>query len=125
MASYGVFQAVSGFECNGPQGYIAFAPRLTPEDFRAGFITAEGWGSFAQKVVNGRQSAELDLRYGTLELKQLSLGQVKGTNASGVTVTVDGKPVGVKLSVDGHHYVTSFDTPVRLSAGQRLDVQFK
>jgi hypothetical protein len=125
MASYGAFQSICGYQYHGPKGEIAFAPRLRPEDFRAAFTAAEGWGSFAQKVVNGRQSAEIDLRYGTLKLKQLSLGQVKGTNARAVTVTVDGKPVGANLSVEDQSYVMSFHTPMRLRAGQRLEVAFK
>ena len=125
MASYGAYQSMCGYQYHGPKGELSFSPRLRPEDFRAAFTVAEGWGSFAQKVVNGRLSSEIDLRYGALELKQLSLGQVKGTNARGVTVMVDGKFVGAKLSVDGHHYVTSFDTPVRLSAGQRLEIALK
>src|SRR6185369_11236940 len=49
MASYGIFLAAAGFEHHGPQGHIGFAPRVTPEDFRAAFTTAEGWGSYSQK----------------------------------------------------------------------------
>ena len=35
MASYGVFLAACGYEYHGPKGHLGFAPRLTPEDFRA------------------------------------------------------------------------------------------
>ena len=44
MASYGVFLAACGFEYHGPKGHLGFAPRLTPEDFRAAFTTAGGLG---------------------------------------------------------------------------------
>ena len=37
MASYGVYLAACGYEYHGPQGHLGFAPRLTPEDFRAAF----------------------------------------------------------------------------------------
>ena len=48
MASYGVFQAVCGFDCHGPQGHLEFAPRLGRDDFRAAFTSAEGWGTITQ-----------------------------------------------------------------------------
>ena len=56
MASYGVFLAACGYEYHGPKGHLAFAPRLTPEDFRAAFTTAEGWGTFSQKRDGGTRS---------------------------------------------------------------------
>ena len=49
MASYGVFLAACGYEYHGPKRHLAFAPRLSPENFRAAFTTAEGWGTFSQK----------------------------------------------------------------------------
>jgi uncharacterized protein (DUF608 family) len=124
MASYGAYLAMCGYQYHGPKGELSFAPRLTPEDFRAAFTTAEGWGSFTQRVINGRQSTEIDLRYGNLELKQLSVGQVKGTKAGGASVKVDGKPVASAFNLEEGFYVVSFDTPVRLNAGQRLEVAF-
>ena len=125
MASYGAYQAMCGYQYHGPQKRLSFSPRLKPEDFRAAFTTAEGWGSFSQKVVDGRHSAEIDLRYGTLELKQLSLGKVKGANARGVSVEVDGKPEAVMLVLADGAYVVSFDRPARLNAGQRMVVRLR
>ena len=66
MASYGVFLAACGFEYHGPKGYLAFAPRLTPEDFRAPFTTAEGWGTFHQKRDGNAQTEKIELRWGRL-----------------------------------------------------------
>lgn len=124
MASYGTYQSMCGYQYHGPKRELSFAPRLTPEDFRAAFTVAKGWGSFAQKVINGTQSAEIDMRYGTLELQQLRLGQVKGTNATGASVTVNGKSVAAKFSLKDGHYIVSIDIPVRVNEGQRLAVIF-
>ena len=81
MASYGVFLAACGFEYHGPKGRIGFAPRVSPDNFKAPFTAAEGWGSFAQKVVDGQQSASIEMRYGKLALNELALEQVEGAAA--------------------------------------------
>ena len=57
MASYGVFLALCGFEYHGPKGHLGFAPRLAPDDFRAAFTAAEGWGTISQKRDGRRRQA--------------------------------------------------------------------
>ncbi|MBN1441983.1 MAG: hypothetical protein JXA90_04695, partial [Planctomycetes bacterium] len=49
MASYGAFLAACGWECHGPRGYLAFAPRLGADSFRAAFTAAEAWGTISQR----------------------------------------------------------------------------
>ena len=44
MASYGVFQAVCGYEHHGPEGHLGFSPRLTPEDFRCASLRLSAGG---------------------------------------------------------------------------------
>lgn len=59
MASCGTFISASGFESHGPRGRIGFAPRLTPENFRAPFTAAEGWGTYHQKRTATTQPHQL------------------------------------------------------------------
>jgi non-lysosomal glucosylceramidase len=42
MASYGTYLAACGYEYDGPKKHLGFAPRLTPENFKAAFTSAEG-----------------------------------------------------------------------------------
>jgi non-lysosomal glucosylceramidase len=44
MASHGVFVSLCGFECHGPKKHLGFAPKITPENFRAPFIAPKGGG---------------------------------------------------------------------------------
>ena len=46
MSSYGCLVAACGFEYHGPKGVLGFAPKLSPENFRAPFTVAQGWGTF-------------------------------------------------------------------------------
>ena len=56
MASYGVYVSLCGFEYHGPKERIGFAPKISPEEFRAAFIAAEGWGTFQQTIRDQRQA---------------------------------------------------------------------
>ncbi len=71
MASYGVFLAACGYEYHGPKRHLAFAPRLSPENFRAAFTTAEGWGTFSQKDDAGRRKAAVARPLGQAGLEDL------------------------------------------------------
>ncbi len=72
MASYGVFLAACGFEYHGPKAHLGFAPRLQPENFRAPFTAAEGWGTLEQKREGQVQTQRIELKHGTLRLRTLA-----------------------------------------------------
>ena len=50
MASYSAFMAVCGYRYDGPEGKLAFGPRMQQDNFLAVFTTAEGWGRFSQTL---------------------------------------------------------------------------
>jgi non-lysosomal glucosylceramidase len=93
MASYGVYLAVCGFSCHGPRGYIGFAPRLSPDDFKAAFTTAESWGSYTQQRADGRQVSTIEIRHGQLELQSVGLGPDLSSAVRRVQVEVNGQEV--------------------------------
>ena len=45
MASYGAFVTMCGFQVDGPNGKMSFAPKKSGK-FRCGFINEKGWGSY-------------------------------------------------------------------------------
>jgi hypothetical protein len=79
MASYGVYLAACGFEYDGPRAHLGFAPRLTPENFRCAFTSAEGWGSFAQKTEGGSHQAAITVRWGRLKLRTFACDARSGS----------------------------------------------
>jgi non-lysosomal glucosylceramidase len=122
MASYGVFTAVCGFEYDGPDQHIGFAPRLTPEDFRAPFTAAEGWGTFRQKTSGGKLDASLDVKWGKVPLKTFSL-QLPDAKPRTVLATLAGAAVRAKLSTEGTRATISLEGGVTVGAGQSLNLQ--
>jgi hypothetical protein len=125
MASYGVFLAACGFEYHGPRGHIAFAPRLTPESFRAPFTTAEGWGTFAVHAERGMRSAELLIKWGKLRLRSLSLPAMGALSAETVKMMVNGKAVPAKTSVENGKLRVDFAKEQTFGPGQKLEVRIR
>ena len=120
MASYGVFLAACGFEYDGPKGYLGFAPRLTPESFKAPFTTAEGWGTFSQKLVGSSLSAHYALKWGNLQLQSLSLATA--SKPSSVKVQSEGAPIEATVKYEDGKALIILARGVKLAAGQCLDV---
>ncbi len=120
MASYGVFLAACGYEHHGPQGHLGFAPRLNPEDFRAPFTTAEGWGTLAQTIGAAEQTATVTLRHGRLRLRTLALAVARPP--SRLTVVVEGRTVTATPAHEAGRLLITLADEVVLAAGGVLRV---
>jgi len=119
MASYGVYLAACGFEYSGPQQYIGFAPKLTPDNFKCAFIAAEGWGSYSQKIENGKLTATIAMRWGKLPLKTITL---ENAAANSVQVVLAGKSVTARLTRDGRRVSITLNQPVEIAANATLKI---
>ncbi|MCH7226214.1 GH116 family glycosyl hydrolase [Haloferula sp. A504] len=122
MASHGVFVSLCGFEHHGPKGHLGFAPKITPEDFRAPFITAEGWGTFTQRRVDGSQEATLELKSGKLRLVTLSFVTGK-PGPHRAEVNLGGRKLGTVSDSDGESLTLRLQEPVVLETDQELKVE--
>jgi uncharacterized protein (DUF608 family) len=117
MASWGVLTALSGFEYHGPDGRIGFAPRLTPENFRSVFTTAEGWGTYSQTKQGDKLVAKLALKHGKLRLTEVRL---EGVGA--VVARLHGRDlVAKRVPMDGKIMI-AFEHPIELAAGHELEI---
>ncbi len=122
MASYGVYLAACGFEHHGPKGQLAFAPRLTPENFKCAFTTAEGWGSFSQTTQAGMLKASIEVKWGKLTLRSLRLALPSAVKSTSTKVRLGRKTMPATLAVDGQQAQLEFSEPILLKAGQVLEV---
>ncbi|QDV40502.1 hypothetical protein Enr13x_03080 [Stieleria neptunia] len=124
MASYSAFMAVCGYRYDGPEGKLAFGPRMQQDNFRAAFTTAEGWGRFQQTAGRGVQTGSIELRYGRLDLKELAFDQVDGTSANRAEVTLDDRPLTSRFQPEPGRYVVRFPQGLQMKAGQHLRARF-
>ena len=120
MASYGVYLAACGFDYHGPKGCLAFDPRVSPQDFRAAFASAEGWGTFSQKINGSEKTAALEIKWGKLRLKTFALA-AEAAPAS-VHAQVNGGDVPVSSSFKDGRVSIAFVPDLLLAKGHQLHI---
>jgi hypothetical protein len=132
MASYGLFLAACGYEHHGPKGHLGFAPRVSPDDFRAAFTAAEGWGTFSQSRTATVLNASVTVKHGKVAVKTLALvprdparaGVVKAERVGDKLRPSAEVPATVRLDRDreGGRVVVTLGQDLTLTAGQTLRV---
>jgi hypothetical protein len=113
---------VCGVEYHGPKGYLAFAPKITPEDFRAPFVTAEGWGSFSQKIAGREMTAEIALKSGRLRLQTLGLKIPDGQTLKRAQVQLAGRQIKVGFKQEGARVILEFEQTLNMQAGDKVQI---
>jgi non-lysosomal glucosylceramidase len=124
MASYGAYLAACGFTCNGPEGQIGFAPKITPADFKSAFTSAEAWGSLRQKRTPTSQINTIKIAYGKLNVQEIVVGFPEGISASSVSLTLNNRSVDATMKKEGAKTIVLFDSLV-LVENDLITVTFK
>ena len=119
MASYGVYLAACGFEYHGPNQHLGFAPKLSPENFKCAFTSAEGWGSFSQKAEGRGLRAEIAVHWGKLALATMALENADGNS---VLISSGRKTLSASLQRDGKRLLIKLAQPLKVAAGETLEI---
>ena len=128
MASYGVFLAACGFEYHGPNRHIGFAPRVIAHSpsktnsFRSAFTTAHGWGTFDQNSDGSSQKAEVQIKWGSLQVRTLALALGERVQAKSVKVELSGRAVPSNYTQEGNRLKIVLTQQAELRESQRLIV---
>ncbi len=122
MASWAVFTNLAGHRYHGPKGFVAFAPKITPEDFRAAFTAAEGWGTFAQARDGDRQIERITMRWGRLRLCELAFELAENADAVTVEIRLGDQAVAATSKTQGRQVTIALDKPVVVDQGQTLTI---
>jgi len=100
MASYGTFITACGFTYHGPKQQIGFAPRISPDNFKAAFTTAEGWGTYSQTRKGKSLECKIDVKWGKLLLKTVNLekgGKATRVDLKSLTEITPGNPLIITI----------------------------
>ncbi|MYL02027.1 MAG: hypothetical protein F4013_10130 [Gammaproteobacteria bacterium] len=122
MSAYGIFLALCGYEIDGPRQHIGFKPRLAQDgNFKAAFTAPEGWGSFEQRRAGAALAVRLTVNHGTLKLRTMALRTRSNETAASVVTSMGHATV----SSNGQDCLVRFDMPIRLSAGDALELRIQ
>jgi hypothetical protein len=124
MASHGTFIAACGYEHHGPKGHLGFAPRISPDNFRAPFTAAEGWGTFSQTRQAQGQKETIAVKYGRLRLRTLAFEIAEGFSPSGATFTIKGKKMEAPIKAEGRRVMVTLPEETLIIAGESIDLVF-
>lgn len=120
MASWAVLLALSGFEYDGVAHAVAFAPRISKEDFRSFWSTGSGWGGFEAH----EHRVQMRVAYGNLKMSQLGLSQDVGFRSI-KSIKLDGRPLSAELTTQGDRLWINFEKAAEMKAGQELICVFE
>jgi len=121
LASWGVLLGLCGYEYDGPKGHIGFAPRMGPEDFKAAFTGAAGWGTLMQTRSGDTQTNRIAVRWGQVLIRSVAVDlPAEGTTAQVQIEAPEQRRPTVRR--EGTRVVIELDKPLVLHAGQELTV---
>lgn len=132
MSSWSALLALQGFQYNGPEQTMTFNPIWKPEGHQSFFSGAQGWGLYTQIRRKDTQTCQLEIRYGELALKQLTLHVPEGSVATDVTIedndttlaAVAFKQAGNAILI-GLNGAADLESEIRIHARRRLTVVIK
>ncbi len=124
MSSYAVFLAACGFDYDGPAGMIGFDPVIHPENFRAPFTAAEGWGTYNQTIAEKEMKAEIRVKWGTVSLQSIRLNP-RGLNLQTAVVTVGDRKLDASLVNVQDGMTVELNEPAVIGINEVLEVELK
>ena len=120
MSSYSVLLAVQGFIYDGPKQKIGFQPKWQPEDHQSFFSASKGWGVFSQKYLSDGMEANIDLRYGQLDVKTIVL-ELENFDPNSIQVKVDNE-LNVPFELNENTITINLNQPKTVLKGDHLEI---
>ena len=123
MSSWSALLALQGFIYDGPKQTIGFKPTWQPEDHASFFTTSEAWGLFTQTQNQSIQTAEMAVKFGASQIKNIVLTTPDQKIASNITVKLDGVEQVIENSMhDGNTITINLQTSCEVKAGETLTI---
>jgi non-lysosomal glucosylceramidase len=123
MSSWALLEAAAGQRYSAAEGFLAFAPKTSPEGFRCCFITADGWGTFDQTIAGKSQVNTLRAAYGKVKLHQLEFACAGKQTRRQASATLNGQPLALEARFAGGTVRLESASGFELNPGDSLRVE--
>jgi len=125
MSSWSALLAFQGFIYDGPKQAIGFKPTWQPEDHASFFTTSKAWGLFTQTQTQSLQMADIEVKFGTAQIKHIVLATPDNNTGSKISVKLDGIEQVIENSMqDGNTITIHLKSACEVEAGSTLTVYF-
>jgi non-lysosomal glucosylceramidase len=125
LSSWSVLLALQGFIYDGPEQTIGFKPLLQPEDHKSFFSTSAAWGLFSQTQSNSTQTSEIEVKFGTAQIKNIVLAAPDQKTGSNISVVLNGARQSIESSKQtGNTIAINLKSACKVNAGSNLIVSF-
>ncbi len=125
MSSWSVLLALQGFIYDGSQQTIGFKPTWQPEDHASFFTTSKAWGLFTQTQTQSIQTAEIEIKFGASQIKNIVLATADNKTAANISVKLDGAEQAIENSKqDRNTLIINLKSAGKIKAGSTLLVSF-
>jgi uncharacterized protein (DUF608 family) len=121
MSSWSLLLALSGFEYDGPSQMLRWAPRVTPERFKAFFCGPEGWGNVQQSRQGKEQQNQVAVVEGQLRVARLRL--VSAGPVAMVSANLGDRSLPVNWKMKNEEILITLSSPLTIKAGEILGVR--
>jgi len=128
MSSWSLLLAAQGYDCDGPNAYLAFDPKLSSDDHRSFFSVPQGWGRFEQQRYPQQQTDRLTVLGGQCKLKQLRLGlpEISKTKTPDrCTVRLNDRDLVADVAYEQASVLITLNAPVAIQAGEMITVMLE
>ncbi|MBN1274605.1 MAG: hypothetical protein JXB26_20275 [Candidatus Aminicenantes bacterium] len=115
MASWALLLALSGFHYDGVNNTMSFSPKINRENFMTFWSTGSAWG----RCTLNNSGATLDVKYGSLKLKEISFSSSCPWESL-KSCLVDSQSIKCEYESDAKKHSVLFSQPVEMKKGQHM-----
>ncbi len=118
LSSWSALLALQGFIYNGPEQTIGFNPVWKPDNHASFFTTSAAWGLYSQIQTDASQVSEIDVKFGTARIKEITLGVPDQAIAKNISVKLGDREQNIEFSEQVGNTIT-----IRLESTCEIDTE--